>query len=56
LVKRQSRVRGRPPRIEKRIEALNGIHLAGYDLVISKLEVERNYLLRAKRYVEQEAR
>lgn len=40
-------------RPEKRIEALRGVRLPGYEMVISELEVERNYLLRAKRYLEQ---
>jgi hypothetical protein len=39
-------------RIEKRIDALKGVKLPGYELVIGELEVEMNYLLRARRYLE----
>jgi hypothetical protein len=40
-------------RLEKRIGALNRVKLPGFEMVISELEVERNYLLRARRYPEQ---
>jgi site-specific recombinase XerD len=39
-------------RLEKRIEALKGVKLPGYEMVIAELEVEHTYLLRAKRYLE----
>jgi hypothetical protein len=40
-------------RIEKRREALKRLKLPGYEVAIAELEVELNYLLRAKRYLEQ---
>ena len=40
-------------RVEKRIDALRRVKLPGFEVVVSELEVERNYLLRAKRYLEQ---
>jgi hypothetical protein len=39
-------------RIEKRLEALKGVRMPGYEVAISELETEMNYLLRAKRYLE----
>jgi hypothetical protein len=47
----------RPDRLltrpEKRINVLHRVKLGGFEIVISELEVERNYLLRARRYLEQ---
>jgi hypothetical protein len=40
-------------RIEKRIDALKRVKLAGYEVAIAELEVEMNLLLRARRYLEQ---
>jgi hypothetical protein len=40
-------------RIEKRIDALKRVKLAGYEVAIAEMEVERNLLLRARRYLEQ---
>jgi glycosyltransferase involved in cell wall biosynthesis len=39
-------------RLEKRMEALQRVKLAGYEMVISELEIEMEYLRRAKRYLE----
>lgn len=39
-------------RLEKRMEALKRVKLAGYEVAIAELEVERNLLLRARRYLE----
>jgi hypothetical protein len=38
-------------RLEKRMEALQRVKLAGYEFVISELEVELDYLRRAARYL-----
>ena len=54
-------IRGKSPqvlerlltRVEKRMDALHRVKLPGFEMVISELEVERNYLLRARRYLEQ---
>jgi hypothetical protein len=40
-------------RLEKRMEALQRVKLAGYEFVISELEVELDYLRRAARYLEE---
>jgi hypothetical protein len=40
-------------RLEKRMEALQRVKLAGYEFVISELEVELDYLRRATRYLEE---
>jgi hypothetical protein len=40
-------------RLEKRMEALQRVKLAGYEIVISELEVEQDYLRRAIRYLEE---
>ena len=40
-------------RLEKRMEALQRVKLDGFQMVISKLEVEMDYLRRAKRYFEE---
>jgi len=40
-------------RLEKRMEALQRVKLAGYEFVISELEVELDYLRRAGRYLEE---
>jgi hypothetical protein len=37
----------------KRMEALQRVKLAGYEFVISELEVELDYLRRAQRYLEE---
>jgi hypothetical protein len=37
----------------ERIDALKRVKLAGYEVAIAELEVERNLLLRARRYLEQ---
>jgi hypothetical protein len=37
-------------RLEKRIEALKGVKLNGYEVAIAEREVEHTYLLREKRY------
>jgi hypothetical protein len=39
-------------RLEKRMEALQRVKLDGFQMVISELEVEQDYLRRAKRYLE----
>jgi hypothetical protein len=39
-------------RLEKRMEALQRVKLAGYEMVISELEIEMDYLRRATRYLE----
>jgi hypothetical protein len=39
-------------RLEKRIAALKGLKLPGYEIAIAELEIEVNYLLRARRYLE----
>jgi hypothetical protein len=39
-------------RLEKRMEALQRVKLDGFQMVISELEVEMDYLRRAKRYLE----
>ena len=38
-------------RLEKRIEALQRVKLAGYEMVISELEIEMDYPRRAARYL-----
>jgi hypothetical protein len=40
-------------RLEKRMEALQWVKLDGFQMVISELEVELDYLRRATRYLEQ---
>jgi hypothetical protein len=40
-------------RLEKRMEALQRVKLDGYEIVISELEVEQDYLRRAIRYLEE---
>jgi hypothetical protein len=40
-------------RLEKRMEALQGVKLDGFQMVVSELEVEMDYLRRAKRYLEE---
>jgi len=40
-------------RVEKRMEALQRVKLDGFQMVISELEVEQDYLRRAKRYLEE---
>ena len=40
-------------RLEKRMEALQRVKLDGFQMVISELEVELDYLRRAARYLEQ---
>jgi hypothetical protein len=40
-------------RLEKRMEALQRVKLAGYEIVITELEVEQDYLRRAIRYLEE---
>jgi len=40
-------------RLEKRMEALQRVKLDGFEMVISELEVEQDYLRRAKRYLEE---
>ena len=37
-------------RLEKRMEALQRVKLDGFEMVISELEVEQDYLRRAMRY------
>jgi hypothetical protein len=39
-------------RLEKRMEALQRVKLAGFDIVIAELEVELDLLRRATRYLE----
>jgi hypothetical protein len=39
-------------RLEKRMEALQRVKLDGFQMVISELEVEQDYLRRAMRYLE----
>jgi hypothetical protein len=39
-------------RLEKRMEALQRVKLDGFQMVISELENEMDYLRRAKRYLE----
>jgi hypothetical protein len=38
-------------RLEKRMEALQRVKLGGYEVVISELEIELDYLRRATRYL-----
>jgi hypothetical protein len=40
-------------RLEKRMEALRRVKLDGFEMVISELEVEQDYLRRAMRYLEE---
>jgi len=40
-------------RLEKRMEALQRLELDGDGMVIQELEVEQDYLRRAKRYLEE---
>jgi len=42
-------------RLEKRIEALQRVKLDGFQMVISELEVEMDYLRGAKRHLEEGA-
>jgi hypothetical protein len=44
---------GSGSRLEKRMEALQPVKLDGFQMVISELEVEQDYLRRAKRYLEE---
>jgi len=39
-------------RLEKRMESLQRVKLAGFEVVISELETELDYLRRATRYLE----
>jgi hypothetical protein len=39
-------------RLEKRMESLQRVKLAGFEAVISELETELDYLRRATRYLE----
>ena len=39
-------------RLEKRMEALQRVKLPGFEMVISELDVELDFLRRAKRYLE----
>jgi hypothetical protein len=39
-------------RLEKRMEALQRVKLERFQMVISEMEVEMDYLRRAKRYLE----
>jgi hypothetical protein len=40
-------------RLEKRMEVLQRAKLDGYEIVISELETEMDYLRRAQRYLEE---
>jgi hypothetical protein len=40
-------------RLVKRMEALQRVKLSGYEVVISELETEQDYLRRAIRYLEE---
>ena len=40
-------------RLEKRMESLQRVKLSGYDVAIAELEIEQDYLRRAKRYLEE---
>ena len=40
-------------RLEKRMEALQRVKLAGFDMAIAELEVELDLLRRATRYLEE---
>ncbi len=40
-------------RLEKRMEALQRFKLEGFEMVISELEVEQDYLRRAQPYLEE---
>jgi hypothetical protein len=40
-------------RLEKRMEALQRVKLEGYGVAIGELEVEQDFLRRAKRYLEE---
>jgi hypothetical protein len=40
-------------RLEKRMEALQRVRLNGFEMVISELENELDYIRRARRYLEQ---
>jgi hypothetical protein len=40
-------------RLEKRMEALQRVKLEGFQMVISELETEMDYLRLAKRYLEE---
>jgi hypothetical protein len=39
-------------RLEKRMEAIQRVKLEGFEIVISELETEMDYLRRAQRYLE----
>jgi hypothetical protein len=39
-------------RLEKRMESLQRVKLAGFEIVISELKTEMDYLRRAQRYLE----
>jgi hypothetical protein len=40
-------------RLERRMESLQRVKLDGFQVVLSELEVEMDYLRRAKRYLEE---
>ena len=40
-------------RLEKRMEAIQRVKLGGYEIAISEMETEMDYLRRAKRYLEE---
>ena len=40
-------------RLEKRMESLQRVKLSGFEVVISELETELDYLRRATRYLEE---
>jgi hypothetical protein len=40
-------------RLEKRMEAIQRVKLGGYEMVISEMETEMDYLRRARRYLEE---
>ena len=40
-------------RLEKRMEAIQRVKLGGYEIAISEMEMEQDYLRRAKRYLEE---
>jgi hypothetical protein len=40
-------------RLEKRMETIQRLKLEGYEIVISELETEMDYLRRAQRYLEE---
>jgi hypothetical protein len=40
-------------RLEKRMEAIQRVKLGGYEIAISEMETEMDFLRRAKRYLEE---